>query len=965
MRQPIETVPKDGKFVILDDGVNYDVARWVAERRIWIDENGEPCKLSATHWLPYSQWLYGLHAHAGRASDEAAAERTRLHDFLLSSSRATPQRLTLLSTPPPAVANRSLAAIAATTAKAVREGTTQAGRRLAVPVIAVGSLAAGVAGTYFYAEVTGYVGAHTRSSADASDATPGRMIPARDAEELRQSLLREHERAEALARDLAAARREMEAQAAQSSKAGDAAVLERQAGERAAAELRQSLQQEHDRAEALARDLAAARREIQAQAAQSSKAGDAAILERQAGERAAAEMRQSLQQEHDRAEALARDLAAARREVQAQAAQSSKAGDDATQSRQAAERTAAELRQALQQARDRSEVLAGDLAAAREEIHTLSVKAKEGGEAAQAKLAAAERGIAEARQGMQAERDRAEALSRDLAAARRELQTQVALVAKANDDAAQVKRTIAGIAADLREGLQQERARAEALSRELVLARGEMEAQAAQSGGTAAHAMLAAAERAAAEMRQSLQEARGRAEALARELAQARDQMAAQAAQSSTTGDAAERAAAEARQGMKQARDGAEALAQELALVRGEMVAQAALSSKAGDTAARSVQEAQQAEAEARQGLQQARDRAEALARDLETARRESEAYAARVASAGDEARQLRQAAAGATAALQQALTQEREHAAALARDLAAARQDLQAQAAQSSKAGDEATQARQAAERVAAELRVAMQQQRDRAEALSHELAMARGEIEAQVALSGTAGGEAVQARQAAEREAAATQQALRQERKRAAALAQELEAARQAISTQAARERDIAAQVDLMRKAAEAAAAEYRQALAQERERHRMQQTPVPPQPDARGGADAIRSVAVGPADVTGGSRPAPVDARPAGAPSAPDSPDVGRLMVRASGLLSQGDIGSARAMLERAAEMGSVRAAFALAETYDPLILSTWRTYGTRGDAAKAREFYAKAQAGGVAEATVRLEALRREP
>ena len=69
--------------------------------------------------------------------------------------------------------------------------------------------------------------------------------------------------------------------------------------------------------------------------------------------------------------------------------------------------------------------------------------------------------------------------------------------------------------------------------------------------------------------------------------------------------------------------------------------------------------------------------------------------------------------------------------------------------------------------------------------------------------------------------------------------------------------------------------------------------------------------------------------------------------------------------RAMLERAAEMGSVRAVFALAETYDPLILSTWRTYGTRGDAAKAREFYAKAQAGGVAEATVRLEALRREP
>ncbi|TXL82423.1 hypothetical protein FHP25_01635 [Vineibacter terrae] len=825
-----------------------------------------------------------------------------------------PQRLTLVSAtlpPAPMAVNRSLAAIAATTAKAMREGTMQAARRLAVPAIAVGSLASGVAGTYFYGDIAGYVEAHSRSSADASEATPGRMIPAKDAEELRQSLQREHERAEALARDLAAARQEM-----------------------------------------------------QAQAAQSSKAGDAAVLARQAGEHAAAELREALRQEHDRAETLARDLAAARGEMQAQAAQSSRAGDDATQSRHAAERTAAELRQALQQERERGEVLAGQLAAARDQIHALSVTAKEGGEAAQAKLTATERAAAEARQGMQAEHDRAEALARDLAAARREIEAQVALVAKANDDAAQVKRTIAGIAADLREGLQQERARAEALSRELALVRGEMEAQAAQPASMAAHAQLAAAERTAAEMRQSLQEARARADTLARELAQARDQMTAQAAQSSKAGDAAERAAAEARQGMKQVRDGAEALAQELALVRGEMVAQAALSGKAGDAAARSVQEAQQAAAEARQGLQQARDRADALARDLVTARRESEANATRAASAGDEARELRQAAAGAKAELQQALAQERERAATLARDLVAARQDLQAQAALSSKTGDEATQARQAAERVAAELRVAMQQQRDRAEGLSRELAMARGEMQAQAALSGTAGGEAMQARQAAEREAAAAQQALRQERERAAALAQELVAAQQAVSAHAARERDIAAQVDLMRKAAEAAAAEYRQALAQERERHRMQQTPVLPQPDAGGGTDGIRSVAAGPADVAG-SRPAPVDARPARAPSAQDSPDVGRLMVRASGLLSQGDIGSARAMLERAAEMGSVRAVFALAETYDPLILSTWRTYGTRGDAAKARELYAKAHAGGVAEATARLEALRREP
>jgi hypothetical protein len=57
-----------------------------------------------------------------------------------------------------------------------------------------------------------------------------------------------------------------------------------------------------------------------------------------------------------------------------------------------------------------------------------------------------------------------------------------------------------------------------------------------------------------------------------------------------------------------------------------------------------------------------------------------------------------------------------------------------------------------------------------------------------------------------------------------------------------------------------------------------------------------------------------------------------------------------------------MGSAKASFALAETYDPRILSSWGTYGTRGDAAKAREFYAKATVGGIQEAKDRLNALR---
>ncbi|MEA2916986.1 MAG: hypothetical protein QOJ15_9067 [Bradyrhizobium sp.] len=106
--------------------------------------------------------------------------------------------------------------------------------------------------------------------------------------------------------------------------------------------------------------------------------------------------------------------------------------------------------------------------------------------------------------------------------------------------------------------------------------------------------------------------------------------------------------------------------------------------------------------------------------------------------------------------------------------------------------------------------------------------------------------------------------------------------------------------------------------------------------------------------------GDKPATMATRPT-APDAPGNLDAARLMARASVLLGQGNIGPARTVLERAAETGSAPALFALAETYDPIILSTWGTFGTQGDVAKAQELYGKAFAGGVQEARDRLNAL----
>jgi hypothetical protein len=87
----------------------------------------------------------------------------------------------------------------------------------------------------------------------------------------------------------------------------------------------------------------------------------------------------------------------------------------------------------------------------------------------------------------------------------------------------------------------------------------------------------------------------------------------------------------------------------------------------------------------------------------------------------------------------------------------------------------------------------------------------------------------------------------------------------------------------------------------------------------------------------------------------------PELVRLITRGSDLLVQGNISGARMVLERAVEMGSARASFMIAETYDPGVLAGWKTYGTRGDPAKARELYAKAAVGGIEEANDRIASL----
>jgi len=93
--------------------------------------------------------------------------------------------------------------------------------------------------------------------------------------------------------------------------------------------------------------------------------------------------------------------------------------------------------------------------------------------------------------------------------------------------------------------------------------------------------------------------------------------------------------------------------------------------------------------------------------------------------------------------------------------------------------------------------------------------------------------------------------------------------------------------------------------------------------------------------------------------------DAPRVSEAARRlcAQGLvaLAAGDIAGARLYLERAAENGDARALLVLGETYDPATLARMGALGVKGEAAKARDYYARALAAGMGAARERIAAL----
>jgi hypothetical protein len=176
------------------------------------------------------------------------------------------------------------------------------------------------------------------------------------------------------------------------------------------------------------------------------------------------------------------------------------------------------------------------------------------------------------------------------------------------------------------------------------------------------------------------------------------------------------------------------------------------------------------------------------------------------------------------------------------------------------------------------------------------------------------------------------------------------ELAGTRRDIETQAAQSQKAVDEATQQKQAAEATIAELRQSLQQERDRTEAMSRDLA---SVRRTMDERVTVgrSGGQPSGPGSTSRETAATEPLKAAEGRGNAEAAKLIAQASALLGQGNIGAARIVLERAVETGNAQATFALAETYDPNVLATWRTRGSRGDATKARDLYAGAYEGGI--------------
>lgn len=311
-----------------------------------------------------------------------------------------------------------------------------------------------------------------------------------------------------------------------------------------------------------------------------------------------------------------------------------------------------------------------------------------------------------------------------------------------------------------------------------------------------------------------------------------------------------------------------------------------------------------------RSQLRQEREKTDALTNELAAAQRD-------LKTKSDELGQSKKNVESTTAELRR--TQEK--AAVLSTELSNTWRDLERFSSGASRANEETSYLKKANDSVSLDL----QRERQKATAMAKDAAETRQKYERVV----KAQEEAAEAQKAATKVAAE----LQAERQKSAALEGRLDAARRDAEAQIARTKEAPSPTISERQAPPANAP-----------------TALP-----------TSSISSSPARAAGNGE-ARTDLTINSPQRATIDSEATRLVARANSLILQGNITEARIVLDRAAQMGSAQASFAIAETYDPHILSNWKTVGTRPDVAAAREFYSRALAGGILQAKSRLDSLR---
>jgi hypothetical protein len=81
LAKPIELAPKNGDFVVLQDGCSgsWEVGRWALESSSWVQLDGKPLRIFPTHWVPVS-------------GDTAGSENTEGLSFLVPPIQMSPPK---------------------------------------------------------------------------------------------------------------------------------------------------------------------------------------------------------------------------------------------------------------------------------------------------------------------------------------------------------------------------------------------------------------------------------------------------------------------------------------------------------------------------------------------------------------------------------------------------------------------------------------------------------------------------------------------------------------------------------------------------------------------------------------------------------------------------------------------------------------------------------------------------------